>query len=111
MRIVVIGAPDLSRALAEHLHLERVGELAEIASDGFVLDGTALTVPEARALDAVLRTRAAEVDAVLWVAGGDPAVLDHPLLDHYMGRVLELDAGAETFEQALDGLREVLLAA
>jgi len=106
MRIIVIGSPDLSAALAAHLHLDHVRELAEIAHDGFVLDGTSLTGPEARALDVVLRSRAAEVDAVLWVRGGDPVVLDH-----YVGRVLELDATAETFEAALDGLREVLLAA
>lgn len=106
MRIIVIGSPELSTALAAHLHLDHVREVAEIEADGFVLDGTALDLAEVRALDAVLRSRAAEVDAVLWVQGGDGAVLDH-----YAGHVLELDATAETFEAALDGLREVLLAA
>ena len=106
MRIIVIGSPELSTALASHLHLDHVRELADIAHDGFVLDGTMLVLAEARALDAVLRARAAEVDAVLWLQGGDPGVLAH-----YTGRVIELDGEAETFEAALDGLREVLLAA
>jgi hypothetical protein len=46
------------------------------------------------------------VDAVLVVG---PAASE--VLDHYLGRVLELDPDASTFEDALDGLREVLLAA
>ena len=106
MRIIVIGSADLSRALGAHLHLPDVRELGEIATDGFVLDGSTLTLADARALDLVLRSRAAEVEAVLWVQGGDAA-----LLDHYAGRVVELDAAADTFEAALDRLREVLLVA
>jgi hypothetical protein len=106
VRIIVIGAPDLAAALAAHLHLDHVSELADIARDAFVLDGTRLGRPEARALDAVLRSRGADVDALLWVKGGDPAVLEH-----YAGRVLELDSAEGMFEAALERLREVLLAA
>jgi adenylate kinase family enzyme len=105
MRIIVIGAHGLAAALAAHLHLEHVQNVHEIASDGFVLDGDALSVDEARALDVVLRSRAAEVEAVLWLSGGDPAVLER-----YHGRIIELDPAA-AFDSALDGLREVLLAA
>ena len=106
MRIIVIGVEGLSAALASHLHLDHIQRVEEIAADGFVLDGAPRDLAEARSLDAVLRGRAAEVDAVLWLRGGDPAVLDH-----YRGRVIELDDTAETFEAALDGLREALLAA
>jgi hypothetical protein len=52
-----------------------------------------------------LRGRAAEVDAVLWLTGGDPAVLSH-----YRGRVIEVEASGLTLETALDGLREAVLA-
>lgn len=107
MRIIVIGSRELSSALAAHLRLDPVAEVGEIATDGFVLDGTALTVSDARALDAVLRTRAAEIDAVL-VLGH--AAGSEDVLAHYFGRVIELDP-ADPFEDALAGLREVLLAA
>lgn len=105
MRIVVIGDPGLGAALAEHLHLEHIQRPEEVHSDAFVLDGAPRSLDEARALDAMLRARASEVDAVLAVDGGDPAVLDH-----YLGRVIELDS-AGGLESALDRLREVLLAA
>jgi hypothetical protein len=105
MRIIVFGADGLCAGLAAHLHLDHVRQLSEIDADGFVLDGSGLGLAEARALDLVLRSRAAEVDAVLVLSGGDPAVLDH-----YFGKVIELDP-ADAFESALDHLREVLLAA
>jgi|GEM_PF-2417943 len=102
------GVADLERALADH-------------TAGFVLDGFPLTVAEASALDAFLRTRCADLDVVLHVAvpdaaptaSGTPASVD-ALLDHYRGRVVELDAtGAPdvVHERALAGLREALVAA
>ena len=106
MRIVVLGTYGLGAALATHLHLAHIQRVEEVSSDGFVLDGAPRDLAEARALDALLRGRAAEVDAVLVVG---PAASE--VLDHYLGRVLELDPDASTFEDALDGLREVLLAA
>ena len=105
MRIIVIGAPELVRSLAAHLHLEQVHRIVLNIPDRFVIDGTELRLTSVRALDLLLRTRAAEVDAVLWLRGGDPAVLEH-----YRGRVIDLNGAADTFEAALDGLREVLLA-
>jgi hypothetical protein len=105
MRIIVIGAPVVATALAGHLTLPIVSRVDEITTDGFVLDGSALALPDARALDIVLRSRAAEVDAVLVLGRADGE-----LVDHYLGRVIELDP-ADAFGSALDGLREVLLAA
>jgi adenylate kinase family enzyme len=107
MRIVVIGTPGLGAALAERLHLEHIQRPEEVHADAFVLDGSPRDLAEARALDAMLRARAAEVDAVLLVRGG---AVDEAVLDHYLGRVIELEA-ADAFESALDHLREVLLAA
>ena len=106
MRIIVLGTYGLGAALASHLHLPHIQRVEEVTSDGFVVDGAPRTLAEARALDAMLRSRAAEVDAVLVAGPADPQVLDH-----YLGRVIELDPDAETFELALQGLREVLLAA
>ena len=105
MRIVVLGTFGLGAALAEHLHLEHIQRVEEVQADGFVLDGAPRDLTEARALDAVLRARAAEVDAVLVLGPTAPEVLEH-----YLGRVIELDP-ADAFEAALAGLREVLLAA
>jgi adenylate kinase len=105
MRIVVLGAPGLGTALADHLHLERIQRPDEVHADGFVLDGAPRDLEEARALDDLLRGRAARVDAVL-VFGPAPS----EVLDHYFGRVIELDA-ADALGSALDHLREVLLAA
>lgn len=103
MRIIAIGAPDVGGELAARLVLPLVTRVHEIATDGFVLDGTRLDLADARALDLVLRSRASEVDAVLWLAGGDPDVLEH-----YHGRIVSLDDG-DPLASALDGLREVLL--
>jgi hypothetical protein len=105
MRIIVIGAPELASALAGYLQLDRISRVADLARDGFVLDGDALDLADVRALDIALRGRAAEVDVVLWLAGGDPAVLSH-----YKGRVIDIEASALTFETALDRLREAVLA-
>lgn len=103
MRIITIGSDALAARIAEHLRLPHVHEVHEIVTDDFVL--SEVTLAEARALDAVLRSRGSEVEAVL-VAG--PA--DEAVLQHYLGRVIELEA-ADAFEQSLDALREVLLAA
>lgn len=110
MRIVLIGAEQtgLGSELAERLHLPHLRGLDEIAGDGFVLDGAPRDLAEARALDAVLRLRASEVDAVLWARGG--AAVPEAVLDHYLGRVVELEP-ADLLESALRGLREALLAA
>ena len=103
MRIIAIGAEAVAREVAERLGLPYVAHLPEISSDGFVLDGTRLRVADAGALDVVLRSRASEVDAVLWLDGGDAEVLER-----YRGRVIELDP-VDPLESALAGLREVLL--
>lgn len=105
MRIVLIGErSDLGAELAEHLHLDHVHSPEEITADDFVLDGAPRDIAEARELDALLRRRGAEVDAVLVLAAGDEDVIDH-----YLGRVIELNPD-ELFESALDGLREAILA-
>ncbi len=103
MRIIAIGADEVGPRIAGRLGLPAVSRVSDIVTDDFVLDGSALGVGEARALDAVLRLRASEVDAVLWLDGGDPEVLDH-----YTGRVIALDP-ARWLDSALDGLREVLV--
>ncbi|MBX3195771.1 MAG: hypothetical protein R2717_01470 [Schumannella sp.] len=110
MRIVLIGTEQtpLGPALAERLHLPHLRGVDEIDGDGFVLDGAPHDVAEARALDAVLRLRAAEVDAVLWVRGG--AADREAVLDHYFGKVIELQP-ADLLGSAMEGLREVLVAA
>jgi len=107
MRIVVIGAESagLGAQLAAHLHLPHLHGVAEVTGDAFVIDGAPRDAAEARALDAILRARAAEVDAVL-VLGAAP----EDVVGHYHGRVVELEA-ADAFDSALAGLREVLLAA
>lgn len=108
MRIVLIGAEStgLGAALAEHLNLPHAQRPEELTFDAFVLDGAPRDVAEARALDAMLRSRAAEVDAVLVV----DATGAEPVLEHYLGRVIELDR-ADLLASSLDGLRETLLAA
>ncbi|MGN6502162.1 MAG: hypothetical protein ACTHKX_04550 [Pseudolysinimonas sp.] len=105
MRIITLGAPGLGPALAEHLSLPHIRRVEEVRTDDFVLDGAPRDLGEARALDAVLRGRAAEVDAVL-VLGEAPGAV----LEHYFGRVIELPAD-DALAAALDALREVLLAA
>ncbi|HTL41966.1 MAG TPA: hypothetical protein VL294_10885 [Pseudolysinimonas sp.] len=105
MRIITWGAPGLGVALAEQLSLPHIRRVEEVRTDDFVLDGAPRDLGEARALDAMLRGRAAEVDAVL-VHGEAPEAV----LEHYFGRVIELPA-EDALAAALDALREVLLAA
>lgn len=107
---------------------------------GFVLDGFPRRLDQARMLDRFLRTRAAELDVVLHfdvpdaelgsrLAARDRAddgaevvaariaefrAAEEALLEHYRGRVVELDAVGsvdEVFDRVLVGLREALLAA
>jgi len=113
MRIVLIGSESgvLGAALAEYLHLDHIRHPEEISADGFVLDGAPRDVAEARALDAVLRGRAADVSAVVWVTGRPPTPQVEAVLDHYRGRVVEVDPGEGAFDAALEGLRESLLTA
>ena len=103
MRIIAIGLGNVAADLAVRLGLPVAGRVHDIESDDFVLDGSQLGLADARALDAVLRARAAEVDAVLWLGGGDPEVVGH-----YFGRVVDLDP-EDPLDSALAGLREVLL--
>lgn len=109
MRIALIGAGStgLGAALAAHLHLDHVQRPGEITTDGFVLDGAPRDLAEAHALDAILRTRAAEVEAVLWLRG-DVKPPTETVLDHYRGRVIELEPSDGLFDEALDRLRETL---
>ena len=113
MRIVLIGseAPGLGAALAAHLRLDHIHRLDAASAAGFVLEGAPRDIEQARALDDRLRTRGAEVDAVLWVSGWILSPQLEAVLDHYRSRVVQLDAGAEPLEAALDGLREALLTA
>ena len=105
MRIIVIGGGELVTSLATRLNIAHMPRVVIDMPDHFVLDGTDLHVSGARALDLVLRAQATEVDAVMWMVGGDPAVLEH-----YRGRVICLDDALDPIDAALDGLREVLLA-
>ena len=109
MRIALIGAEStgLGAALAAHLHLDHIQRPEEITTDGFVLDGAPRDLAEARALDAMLRARAAEVEAVLWLRSDVVSPAD-TVLDHYRGRVIELEPNGQLFEEALDRLREAL---
>ncbi|MEO8095190.1 MAG: hypothetical protein ABI632_09665 [Pseudolysinimonas sp.] len=113
MRIVLIGAEStgLGIVLAAHLHLDHIRRLEEIAADGFVLDGSPRDLAEARTLGAVLRSRGADVDAVVWLPGGVLSSHTEAVLQHYRGRVVELNAGGDVLEAALSGLREAMLAA
>lgn len=108
MRIVVLGAasPGLGEQLAEHLHLEHVLDPAEITSDTFLLNGAPRTRAEAVELDALLHRRGAEIDSVLWVGHRLPFPDAEIVLNHYAGRVVELDATEDGLRAALDGLRE-----
>jgi len=127
MRIVIVGAAEdgiQGRLLADRLGLPYL--TAEIATDiarvlanhsaGFVLDGFPRTVAEAATLDRILRSRAADLDVALHFALRDARLApeEDALLEHYRGRVVELDAtGAadEVHERVLDGLREAVVAA
>lgn len=124
----------------DHLVVGIVEQELEPHTAGFVLDGFPRTIAQARMLDRFLRTRAAELDVALHfdvpdavlterLAGRDraddtPAVVstriagfreaEESLLEHYRGRVVELDAVGspdEVFERVLWGLREAVVAA
>ena len=111
MRIVLIGAEStgLGAALAAHLHVDHIRDVGAAAGDGFVLDGAPRALAEAELLDARLRARAADLDAVLWLPVGTPSAEADAVLDYYAGRIVQLEAGATPLEAALDGLREALL--
>jgi len=124
----------------DHLVVGIVEQELEPHTGGFVLDGFPRSIAQARMLDRFLRARAAELDAALHFDVPDavlterlsgrerhddtPAVIatrlagfraaEESLLEHYRGRVVELDAVGEpdeVFERVLWGLREAVLAA
>ncbi|MCS0499794.1 adenylate kinase family protein [Protaetiibacter mangrovi] len=124
----------------DHLVVGIVEQAVEPHLDGFVLDGFPRSIAQARMLDRFLRARAAELDVALHFEVPDEVLADRmdargraddvpevaatriagfrqseeALLEHYRGRVVELDAvGAVdvVFDRILDGLREALLAA
>ena len=111
MRIVLIGAVSagLGAALADHLDLDHVHRPDEITRDAFVLEGWPRDLREAIALDAALSRRAADVDVVLWLRGSPSTPRSEAVLDHYRGRIVEFEGGADSVESALDGIREALL--
>ena len=130
MRIVLVGPTGAETAARGRLLAERLGivYLAPAAEEsasfermlggstaGFVLDGFPASVAEARALDAFLRSRAADLDVALHLGVSSAGTsAEEELLDHYRGRVVELDAVGsddEVLERMLDGLREALVAA
>ncbi|MFT4283269.1 MAG: hypothetical protein QM598_00370 [Protaetiibacter sp.] len=130
MRILLVGPSRPETAARGRMLAERLGVayLAPAAGEsasfermlgahtaGFVLDGFPSSVAEARALDAFLRSRAAELDVALHLDGPSSAApAEDELLTHYRGRVVELDAvgsDEEVLERMLDGLREALVAA
>lgn len=136
MRIVLVGAARAAREVQGRMLAERLGvpylalaalppardltarlerELAAHLT-GFVLDGFPADVAEASALDRFLGVRAADVEVALHVTESDaaPPAADDALLEHYRGRVVELDATGdpdEVHERVLAGLREALVAA
>ena len=113
MRIVVIGAEstDLAAILAERLRLPLVRRIDRVDREEFVLDGAPRGLDEAKELDSRLRSWAAEVDAVLWLRGDPLSPQTEAVLDHYTGRIIELDTLEDVVASALAGLREALLAA
>jgi adenylate kinase len=129
MRIVLVGPAQAGTGTQGRLLAELLGVPylpAEIGADfegallghtaGFVLDGFPRTVAEASALDRFLRARAADLDVALHFQLPDAQLTpaEDALLEHYRGRVVELDAdgAAEVVhERVLDGLREALVAA
>ncbi|AYF98055.1 adenylate kinase family protein [Protaetiibacter intestinalis] len=131
---------DRGELVPDHLVVGIVEQELEPHTSGFVLDGFPRSVIQARLLDRFLRARAAELDVALHFdvedavlasrlsarerADDTPEVIatriggfraaEEALLEHYRGRVVELDAVGEVdevFERLLDGLREALIAA
>lgn len=107
------GSSGLGAALAERLGVAHLHRPAQIIANEFVLDGSPDDLASARALDELLRRRGAELDAVIWIHDAMPQPQLTELLEHYRGRIVELDAVApaeELLEAALYGLGEALLA-
>lgn len=134
------GFVQRGELVPDHLVVGIVEQELEPHTSGFVLDGFPRSADQARMLDRFLRARAAELDVALHfdvedavlterLAARDriddtPAVIatriagfrtaEEALLEHYRGRVVEVDAvGAvdEVFDRVLWGLREALIAA
>jgi hypothetical protein len=122
VRIVLIGA-DAARQgarLAEAIRATHVvapagGREREAAlaasTDGFVLDGSALTITQAAAIDAFLDARAASIDVALWVrTDAAPTPAEEELLAHYRDVIAEVDTrglpGRNVTERILDAVRE-----
>lgn len=95
--IAPAGRADLEHALAA-------------TTDGFVLEGYPLNVEHAEQLDSFLDARAASIEIALWFrTDAAPTSSEDELLEHYSGRVVEIDASgteAELLARALDGIRE-----
>ena len=134
------GFVERGELVPDHLVVGIVEQELEPHTAGFVLDGFPRSVAQARMLDRFLRARAAELDVALHFEVPDallaerlaardraddaPAVVatrlagfrdaEAALLEHYRGRVVELDAVGEVdevFERVLGGLREAAVAA
>lgn len=110
MRIVLLGAvpTGLGAALAARLQVHHIQDVDDVAADGFVLEGAPHDVVEAQALNKVLRRRASDVIAVLWVLGGPVSQQTEAILDHFRGLVVEVEPGEDAFDSALGRLREAL---
>ncbi len=129
MRVVLVGPGHAATGTQGQLLAARLGVpylTADVGTDveraleghtaGFVLDGFPRTPAEASALDRFLRARAADLDVALYLPVPDARLtpVEDALLDHYRGRVVELDAEGDAevvHERVLDGLREALVAA
>jgi adenylate kinase len=134
------GYVERGELVPDHLVVGIVEQELEPHTSGFVLDGFPRSVAQARLLDRFLMARAAELDVALHFGVPDavlaerlsararaddiPAVIEtrlagfraaeDSLLEHYRGRVVEVDAVGdvdEVFERVLWGLREAVLAA
>ncbi len=122
VRIVLIGT-DAARQgarLAEAIRATHVVAQAGVreleaalaaTTDGFVLDGSALTVAQAVGIDAVLDARAASIDVALWVrTDAVPTPAEDELLAHYRELIVEVDTRwcpeHSVSERTLDAVRE-----
>lgn len=107
------GGSGLGAALAERLGVAHLHRPAQIIANEFVLDGSPDDLVAARALDELLRRRGADLDAVIWIHDATTEQQLTELLEHYRGRIVELDSvapGDELLDAALYGLGEALLA-
>ncbi|MBW4031136.1 MAG: hypothetical protein HIU88_00555 [Acidobacteria bacterium] len=122
VRIVLIGT-DAARQgarLAEAIRATHVVAQAgpreletalAATTDGFVLDGSALTVAQAVGIDAVLDARAASIDVALWVrTDAAPTPAEDELLAHYRDVIVDVDTRGcperTVNERVLDAVRE-----